>query len=556
MMFFINLPWQQFHGNTEGQCGTCDNNRTDDCRLPNGTVISSCEKMATHWNVSNNNSVCLPPKPAPTPAPCNKPPICQLFSMVFKDCLDIIPYEYFEEACNYDVCHMNNQYIGCASLQMYAEMCALAGVCIDWRPATNGVCDYKCDQPKVYKACGPQIPLTCDLGFNTKFISTPSPFSALEGMFWEGCYCPDGTMELIPGLNVCVNISCDYCILPEGQFKQAGETWVSDCMTCTCEETLRVNCMHVPCPTQEPVYCDADKGQMKISQAVGCCQQDICVCNMSLCQNEKQTCPLGFTPRVEPQGCCHTCVPDNVCVFNDTVYKPGVAVPKEKCKHCVCTENDSQTELGTITCSPISCQTQCPLGYEYQLVQGDCCGKCVQISCVVTSGNITHMVKPGDTWTPPNDKCVTYNCMKNGTQYIPEKIQHVCQPFFEDDCVPGTIVIDNCCPTCTLKNTSCSLYRNSTYLESNGCTTAKPVEMTACEGSCVTSSLYSMAANTIQHSCSCCQEVSTSEKKAEFVCPDGTKFTRTYIYVEKCSCYERECTLKEIPASKQRRRRR
>lgn len=67
---------------------------------------------------------------------------------------------------------------------------------------------------------------------------------------------------------------------------------------------------------------------------------------------------------------------------------------------------------------------------------------------------------------------------------------------------------------------------------------------------------YSMAANTFEHSCSCCQEVSTSKKEAEFICPGGTKVTQTYVYVEKCGCYERECTLKEIPPSKQRRRRR
>lgn len=60
--------------------GTCNNNRTEDCRLPNGTIISSCEKMAPYWHVSNNNSVCLPPNPKPTPVPCTNAPICEILS--------------------------------------------------------------------------------------------------------------------------------------------------------------------------------------------------------------------------------------------------------------------------------------------------------------------------------------------------------------------------------------------------------------------------------------------------------------------------------------------
>ncbi|GAA6086195.1 mucin-5AC-like [Tachysurus ichikawai] len=482
MMFFINLPWQMFHGNTEGQCGTCDNKRTDDCRLPNGTIISSCEKMAQYWNVSNDNSTCLVPKPKPTPVPCTNAPICQNIINIFKECHELVPYQFFEEACIYDVCHMNNEVIGCYSLQMYADQCAMAGICIDWRSATNGVCEFKCEKPKVYKPCGPQIPETCDLSFNLKFISTPSTFSALEKIFWEGCYCPNNTIQLGPDVNECVEY-CG-CKTHDNQIKKPKEKWISGCMNCTCEESLTVSCVHLTCPTQEPVHCDAP-GQVKIIETVDCCNHDICVCNSSRCPTE--TCPIGFIPLiVEMEGCCpaYACVPEPVCVFNDTLYKPG------------------------------------------------------------------------ETWTPPNDKCVTYSCVKNGTQYSTVKNQHVCPPFFEDDCVPGTIVIADCCPKCTLKNRACSLSRNSTYLESNGCRTAKPVEMTACEGSCVTSSIYSMAANTFEHSCSCCQEVSTIKKEAEFLCPDGSKVTHVYIYVEKCGCYERECTLKETSPVQRRRRRR
>ncbi|TSM20286.1 Mucin-5AC [Bagarius yarrelli] len=478
MMFFINLPWQMFHGNTEGQCGTCDNNRSDDCRLPNGTILSSCEAMAPYWNVSNDNSICPPPKPKPTPVPCKMAPICQNITNIFKECHELVPYQAFMEGCIFDVCNTNIEVFGCISLQMYAEQCALAGVCIDWRAATNGVCDYKCESPKVYKACELQIQETCDLRFNLKFISTPNTFSALDTVRWEGCYCPDGMSPLNPYTNTCVNSSC--------------------------------------------------------------------VCDTSLCPSDKPTCAPGFSLHVETKLCCpvYSCVAEPVCVFNDTVFrgceyrpvsgkccgecvqvncvvtsgnttqiiKPGVAVPKEKCNQCVCTDEvDLQTQLHKITCSPQPCQTHCQLGYEYQPIPDECCGKCVQNSCVFTYDNKNQVVK-------------------------------------------GTIVFVDCCPkcTCTLKNRACDLTRNFTYLESNGCRSAKRVEMTACEGSCVTSSFYSMADNTFEQSCSCCQEVSTSRKEAEFLCPDGSKFTRTYVYVEKCSCLKRECKVKEKPPAQQK----
>ncbi|XP_055053828.2 mucin-5AC [Misgurnus anguillicaudatus] len=275
MMFSIHLPYRDFYGNTEGHCGTCDNNQSDDCRLPNGTIASSCQDMASHWQVKNRNSVCPPPKPEPTPIPCPPPAICKIIeSELFEKCRKLVPHEPYVKACNLDVCHMSET-IGCSSLQAYADECAMAGICVDWRPATDGACDLKCKEPQVYKACGPQVEPTCDERFNLKYIHQNDAFRALESMIWEGCHCPNGTTLLSPNSNICVTTR-EICMLPNGGWKKANDTWMMGCEMCRCEEeSLTVHCEALSCPTQDPDICH-EIGQVKVTETVDCCEINKC----------------------------------------------------------------------------------------------------------------------------------------------------------------------------------------------------------------------------------------------------------------------------------------
>ncbi|XP_071414872.1 mucin-5AC isoform X3 [Pithys albifrons albifrons] len=83
LIFSVKLPYSKFGNNTEGQCGTCTNNKADECRLPSGKTISSCPQMAHHWIVDNDkkcHGIPIPPTiTTPPPKPhCETPPLCNL----------------------------------------------------------------------------------------------------------------------------------------------------------------------------------------------------------------------------------------------------------------------------------------------------------------------------------------------------------------------------------------------------------------------------------------------------------------------------------------------
>uniref|UniRef100_A0A8C3T349 Mucin-5AC n=1 Tax=Chelydra serpentina TaxID=8475 RepID=A0A8C3T349_CHESE len=231
LIFSVKLPFSKFGNNTEGQCGTCTNIKSDDCRLPSGKIIPSCSQMAPHWKVDDGKKqYCAgtptpPPGPStPTPAPsCPPSTLCKIIlSEVFEECHKVIPPQDFYKGCVFDACHMTNTSMQCSGLEIYATLCATRGVCIDWRGQTKGKCRKYCSINK---------------------------------------YCKQSDSVL------------NYFFL------QPGDQWKSNCQDCVCDKyTLAVQCTKRPCKPLLPVSCD-DPGFVPIqslTQEDPCCVQTEC----------------------------------------------------------------------------------------------------------------------------------------------------------------------------------------------------------------------------------------------------------------------------------------
>ncbi|XP_060899409.1 mucin-5B-like [Labrus mixtus] len=338
--FSIYLPYDLFHGNTEGQCGTCDNSQINECRYPNGEK-GPCDICAPSWVVPGPpcDTTTIPPTTSTavtsqsttiitSQLPC-KPPVCELLkSSIFEECASVIPAFPFLSSCETEGCngggieipHIN---VTCAILETYAALCAEKGICIDWRNRTNGMCEHKCPEGKVYKACGPAVEPTCNDRYNSMFNAGSSPSSTDTK---EGCFCPEDTTLFNQVYDECVP-ACD-CTGPDGKPKLPGETWISDCNNCTCDmDSMSVVCEPTPCQTMEITDC-SEEGQVLVSSSDGCCTQHNCECNQALCPNP-HTCLPGFKLTYTDGICCksYKCEPKGVCVFEGTEYMPGSKIP-------------------------------------------------------------------------------------------------------------------------------------------------------------------------------------------------------------------------------------
>ncbi|KAE8297171.1 Mucin-5B Ovomucin, alpha-subunit Precursor [Larimichthys crocea] len=365
--FKIDIPSSLFGGNTEGQCGTCDNSQNNDCRAPNGQV-ESCSDSAGQWHVpgtpcvtpttqppttappsttgsittttlitpttsvppSATGSITTTPLIPPTTQPTTSVPpsttsctpvICDLLtSSVFQPCHSVISPDRFVEICKSNSCNSGNT--TCTSLEEYASQCSNEGICIDWRNATNGECENKCPSDKVYVACGPIVEPTCNDRYNEKYQAGSWPANKTQ----EGCYCPEGTTLFNTVYDTCV-ASCG-CVGPDGKPKQPNDTWTADCKECVCDmDSLSVQCKSIECPAIQSPDC-TETGQQLVNKTENCCPTVSCECNVTLCPSP-MTCPLGLILNETEGTCCksYSCVPEGVCIYNMTKYKPGEKIP-------------------------------------------------------------------------------------------------------------------------------------------------------------------------------------------------------------------------------------
>ncbi|XP_072237208.1 intestinal mucin-like protein isoform X2 [Leuresthes tenuis] len=594
--FSIDLPYSLFAGNTEGQCGTCDNSKDNDCRSPNGQV-ESCSESAGQWHVPD--TLCATPSTPPvvttaprttpqsppsTTQPYCKPSLCDLLSSsVFAPCHAVIAPGPFITSCAYDICYGGNN--TCSSLEAYATECSNAGVCIDWRNATDGLCEHKCPINKVYMACGPMIEPTCNDRYNKKFHADGEAFA---GYTKEGCFCPHGTTLFNTVYDTCVT-SCG-CVGPDGKPKQLGDTWTSECNTCVCDEdSMSINCQPVQCPAVQRPNC-SEPGHQLVNKTNGCCTTPSCECSVNLCVGPI-TCPLGFHLTVTNGSCCQSydCVPKGVCLYDMTEFKPGAKIPTAEtpsvpqsatirnkrseatlgssseesaqpspCQECYCGPRmDPITKLNIIACKPLVCNTSCSEGFGYQTATDKCCGTCVQKSCILTTpDNLTmHIIEVNDTFIPPNDKCVQYTCEKTNGQIVTKATKTICPPFNSLDCEPGTETTDaiGCCKTCKPLSV-CEVHSKQMLIEVNRCISTELVNVTSCVGHCRSSSMYSAEANTMTHHCECCHEANTSLKQVELTCADGSKLHHSYTQVETCHCSKDDCAGGGTKPQRRRRR--
>ncbi|XP_040111162.1 mucin-5B [Oryx dammah] len=540
-VFQARLSYSRFNHNTEGQCGTCTNSRGDECRRPDGTVARTCRDMARSWLVSDSSGegcgvpTGLPPTTSPllpgtsTPAihpSCPPEPLCELMlSSVFAGCHSLIPPGPYFNACVSDSCWPGHgREVLCQSLETYAELCRSRGVCADWRNATHGLCDLACPPAKVYKSCGPVQPESCD-----------SRSQSLQSVgLAEGCFCPDSHILFNSHRDICVP-ECP-CVGPDGLPKFPGERWVSNCQDCVCDEgTVSVQCMPVVCPApKQPQECGR-AGFVAVNRPLAdnpCCMENLCVCNASTCPRSPPACGLGEKlVRTPVEGdCCPTfsCEP-LLCSFNGTFYGVGATIPGvTPCHTCTCLSMDGEDP--TVWCEEEACNTTCLQGFEYSTVAGQCCGKCVQTSCLAPDG---QLVQFNETWVNSLvDNCTEYHCQARDGLPMLTPTPVVCP-----DVSPckGILKKIGCCYSC-VQTDACQAHANMTVLRHRGCVTQTAVKVSFCEGSCPQLSRYSMETQARQCSCSCCQETRTHQEVVTMQCPDGTAFQHAYTHVDECGC--------------------
>ncbi|XP_071406186.1 otogelin-like protein [Pithys albifrons albifrons] len=301
---------------TEGLCGVCNGDPSDDLKMQNKTIITNMEEIEMFiksWEIEksldvttrrqvrncteDNCTYCMELLNRSIFIPCHK---------------KVSPQEFCEKMWFNGTYFWNYE---CDALSAYVALCNKHNICIKWR--TADYCSLSCPDGKEYQPCVQSCEAkTC---FN-KWFYEDSPCSYLR----EDCVCKTGTILHRTDSDLCIPEEKCTCTDSKGQPRSAGEIWngsTRGCCMYSCLENGSIVAVEPECNEDPPPVCERE-GEVivLVIEERACCPKKVCECNMSLCDATIPTCKANekLVVGYQPLSCCpqYQCECDPSVCFN------------------------------------------------------------------------------------------------------------------------------------------------------------------------------------------------------------------------------------------------
>uniref|UniRef100_A0A8C9ETU5 Otogelin like n=1 Tax=Pavo cristatus TaxID=9049 RepID=A0A8C9ETU5_PAVCR len=509
---------------TEGLCGVCNGDPTDDLKMQNRTIITNMEEIEVFiksWEIEKSLDVTTR-RPVRNCTEDNCTYCMELLNRsVFIHCHNkVSPQEFCEKMWINSTYFWNYE---CDALSAYVALCNKHNICVKWR--TPDYCSLSCPEGKEYQPCvKPCEAKTC----LNKWLYEDSPCSYLR----EDCVCKSGTVLHRTDSDLCIPEEKCTCTDNRGQPRSAGEIWngsMRGCCIYSCLENGSIVAVEPECNEDPSPACEREGEVIVLVVEVGdCCPKKVCECNMSLCDAIIPTCKssekliVGYSPL----SCCpqYRCECDPSVCFNSSQLdcREDQFIVEAKledpccfsylcvCESCIepvplCNEGEILTvDLHTIhyCCPHYYCEFNAfsytmyiyvylkqPLFFlflififfQHQLYipsssHHSCCGTCQNVSCSFLAENGTQIVyEEGSTWI---SNCTNYTCAKTvlGAMIVGSGV--VCPPFNDTECTKNGGIVqtynDGCCKK---EERICQKMTIRTTIRKNDCISQSPVRI-------------------------------------------------------------------------------
>ncbi|XP_076029577.1 hemocytin-like isoform X2 [Oratosquilla oratoria] len=419
--YWLRLPSHFYYNRTEGLCGNCNNDPSDDTVSRDGVINDSIDDFALSWLVKNpptevhqTEETCV----VVTTPECRKPNVTDICDVIYEEilfgqCHHVIDPKSYYEACKYDVCHSTNPDSSkCRALLAYARRCQDIGICLNWR--SEHLCPAKCPAGMEYKPCISGCAATCDTinlktnpserreeldySYDYDYINMDTVTEVDTSYFMneleeqcefsivDGCVCPWGQ---VLDRGRCVDaITCHEC---QGGHRYNTNWLLDECTNCTC--TLEgTRCEVEKC---QEVYC----GYNATNQGK-CCSKVECTHKPCEYTQKYYVSETGYQVPISDE--------DSITTFRNAneTWEDGL------CQKCTCQEEGKDTSM-KIVCQEETCPTPAedPRSEDYVVVEKPepykCCPQLVPIACKV--GDVSY--KENERFEDPNgDPCIYWKC--------------------------------------------------------------------------------------------------------------------------------------------------